>query len=164
LRLEYKTSADPFRVRLATIIQAQLARVGVEVKVRSLDWGTFYGDVKGGRFQMYSLTWVGIKTPDQFRYIFHSQSVPPDGANRGRYRSVEADRLIEQAEAETDLAGQARRYHRLQHHLLKDLPYIPLWYEDQVAAFGDAVSGYELVADGGWEGLVSIERGVDDGG
>ncbi len=163
LHLEYKTSADPFRVRLATIIQAQLARVGIEVKVRSLDWGTFYGDVKAGRFQMYSLTWVGIKTPDHFRYIFHSDSLPPDGANRGRYRSDEADQLIEQAEAATDLAGQALQYHRLQHHLLRDLPYIPLWYEDQVAAFRGNLSGYELVADGAWEGLVSIERGAGDG-
>ncbi len=163
LRLEYKTSADPFRVRLATIIQAQLAEVGIEVKVHSLDWGTFYGDVKAGRFQMYSLTWVGIKTPDHFRYVFHSGSLPPEGANRGRYRSTEADRLIEQAEAAPDLPGQARLYHRLQHHLLADLPYIPLWYEDQVVAFRRGVSGYEPVADGGWEGLATVERGGGDG-
>ncbi len=164
LRLEYKTSADPFRVRLATLVQAQLARVGIEVQVRSLDWGTFYGDVKAGRFQLYSLTWVGIKTPDHFRYIFHSESLPPKGANRGRYRDAAADRLIEQAEAATDLAGQARWYRQLQRHLLADLPYIPLWYEDQVAALGDAVAGYELAADGGWEGLTTLDRGdVDDG-
>ena len=163
LELEYKTSADPFRVRLATIIQAQLARVGIQVKVRSLDWGTFYGDVKEGRFQLYSLTWVGIKTPDHFRYIFHSDSVPPDGANRGRYRSGEADRLIAQAEAAPDLEGQALHYHRLQHQLLRDLPYIPLWYEDQMAALRDNLAGYEPVADGGWEGLVSIEREPYDG-
>jgi peptide/nickel transport system substrate-binding protein len=159
LRLEYKTSADPFRVRLATIIQAQLAGVGVEMKVRSLDWGTFYGDVKAGRFQMYSLTWVGIKTPDQFRYIFHSDSVPPNGANRGRYRSEAADRLIEQAESRTDLPGQAEVYRRLQHRLLEDLPYIPLWFEDQVAALRNGVAGYEPVADGGWEGLAATRKG-----
>jgi len=158
LRLEYKTSADPFRVRLATIIQAQLAQVGIEVDVRSLDWGTFYGDVKAGRFQLYSLTWVGIKTPDHFRYVFHSESLPPKGANRGRYRSNEADRLIESAETQPDLPGQAAAYRRLQRHLLADLPYIPLWYEDQVAAFAPGIAGYRLAADGSWDGLAEVEK------
>ena len=60
LRLVYKTSSDPFRIRLATIFQAQLARVGVEVDLRSYDWGTFYDDLKGGRFQRYSLCGVGL--------------------------------------------------------------------------------------------------------
>ncbi|MGB5835255.1 MAG: ABC transporter substrate-binding protein, partial [Thiohalocapsa sp.] len=95
LRLSYKTSSDPFRLRLATVIQAQLADVGIDLDIQSYDWGTFFGDIKAGRFQLYGLTWVGIRTPDIFRYVFHSDSMPPDGANRGRYRSDAADRLIE---------------------------------------------------------------------
>ncbi len=75
LRISYKTSSDPFRVRIATILQQQLGRVGIEVDVQSYDWGTFYGDIKAGRFQMYSLAWVGVKSPDIFRYAFHSQSL-----------------------------------------------------------------------------------------
>lgn len=156
LELEYKTSTDPFRVRLATIIQAQLAEAGIRVQVRSLDWGTFYGDVKNGRFQMYSLTWVGIRTPDHFRYLFHSGSVPPAGANRGRYRSSAADALIEQAERLPDLAAQTTVYRKLQRLLLEDLPYIPLWYEDQIMAAGRDVQGYTLAPDGRYDGLVDI--------
>jgi peptide/nickel transport system substrate-binding protein len=132
LELEYKTSSDPFRVRIATIIQSQLARVGIRVKVRSYDWGTFFGDIKTGRFQLYSLTWVGVRTPDLFRYIFHSSSLPPGGANRGRYHSAEVDRLIEAAEAAGDISLQAPIYRKLQALLLVDLPYLPLWYEDQL--------------------------------
>ena len=77
LRIIYKISNDPFRLRLATIIQSQLKSVGIEVEIRSYDWGTFYGDIKEGRFQMYSLSWVGLKIPDIFYYIFHSKSIPP---------------------------------------------------------------------------------------
>ena len=62
-RIVYKTSSDPFRIRLATILQHQLEQVGIVVDLRSYDWGTFYGDIKAGRFQMYSLAWVGIQTP-----------------------------------------------------------------------------------------------------
>ena len=160
LEIEYKTSSDPFRVRLATIIQAQLEAVGIRTRVHSLDWGTFYGDIKAGRFQLYSLTWVGVKTPDQFRAIFHSTSVPPAGANRGHYQNTRVDALIEQAEQQPDLEGQARVYRALQRVLLEDLPYIPLWYEDQIAAMGLDVRGYTPAADGNFDALVQTTRTV----
>lgn len=157
LHLVYKTSSDPFRLRLATVVQAQLEQVGIRVEARSYDWGTFYGDIKAGRFQLYSLSWVGIRTPDIFRYVFHSKSVPPDGANRGRYRSTEADRLIESARAEQDLDRQAGLYRELQALLLEELPYVPLWYEDQVYAGRTEVEGYRLAADGNYDGLNDLE-------
>lgn len=156
LELVYKTSSDPFRLRLATAIQAQLADVGIALEIRSYDWGTFFGDVQAGRFQLYGLTWVGLRTPDIFRYALHSASVPPDGANRGRYRSDVADRLIETARREPDLAVQARIYQRLQAHLLDELPYVPLWYEDQVFAARRGVRGYRLAPDGNLDGLAGV--------
>ena len=159
LQLSFKTSSDPFRIRLATVIQAQLARVGVEVQVQSYDWGTFFGDIKTGRFQLYGLTWVGIRTPDIFRYVFHSASIPPDGANRGRYRSRQIDWLIETARAESDLVKQAELYRRIQALLLKDLPYVPLWYEDQVYAARREISGYRLAPDGNYDALAEVEVG-----
>ncbi|MEQ8659362.1 MAG: ABC transporter substrate-binding protein, partial [Gammaproteobacteria bacterium] len=61
VRLTYKTSSDPFRVRLATVLQDQLAAVGITLAVQSYDWGTFYGDVAQGRFQLYGLSWVGLR-------------------------------------------------------------------------------------------------------
>jgi len=161
LRLVYKTSSDPFRVRLATAIQAQLARVGIQVEVRSYDWGTFYGDIKAGRFQLYSLSWVGIRTPDIFRYAFHSASVPPQGANRGRYHSPRADRIIEAARAEQELEHQAAHYRELQALLLEELPYVPLWYEKHICAYRNQVQDYRLAPDGSYDGLVEVELGSD---
>jgi peptide/nickel transport system substrate-binding protein len=158
LRLVYKTSADPFRIRLATIIQSQLADVGIRVDLRSYDWGTFYGDIKAGRFQMYSLAWVGIETPDIFRYVFHSQSLPPKGANRGRYRDPEADRLIERAAGLGSLEAQAPVYRQLQARLLEQLPYVPLWYEDHVLVRRTGIENYQLAADGNYDGLLRVSR------
>jgi len=156
LRLSCKTSSDPFRVRLATVIQAQLGEVGIEVRVQSYDWGTFFGDVKAGRFQLYSLTWVGIRSPDIFRYAFHSSAMPPAGANRGRYLSPAADRLIDAAAAEPDPQRQAALYRSLQHLLHLDLPYVPLWFEDQVLAARLGVTGYRLAPDGQYDGLEDV--------
>jgi peptide/nickel transport system substrate-binding protein len=156
--LVYKTSSDPFRIRLATIIQDQLGAAGIDVELRSYDWGTFYGDVKAGRFQMYSLAWIGIKMPDIFHYAFHSASVPPAGANRGRFASPVADRLITDADRSDDPQVQAAIYRKLQEHLLEALPYVPLWYEDNVFVARDDIRGYSLANDGNYDGLMAVER------
>lgn len=156
LRLVYKTSSDPFRIRLATIIQSQLNAVGIEVDLRSYDWGTFFGDIKQGNFQLYSLNWVGIRTPDIYRDIFASDSLPPKGANRGRYASNQVDELLHQAEQATELSRQAALYQQIEQQIHHDLPYIPLWYEDQISAQGSRISGYRLTPDGSYDGLAQV--------
>lgn len=158
LQLSYKTSADPLRLRIATVFQRQLSEVGIEVRLQSYDWGTFYADIRAGRFQLYSLAWVGIKTPDIFRYAFHSQALPPAGANRGRLDDAGVDALIEQAEAALDPEEQARAYRALQARLQEVLPYIPLWYEDHVFVARRELAGYRLAADGNYDGVQWVRR------
>ena len=142
LKLVYKTSTDAFRVRLATIMQAQMAEAGIDLQIKSLDWGTFFADVKAGNFQLYGLTWVGIKTPDIYAKAFGSQNFPPNGFNRGRYADAELDKLLA---AENWQAATARIHNQL--------PYIPLWYEGQFAAMRKNLTGYTLKSDGNWDGL-----------
>lgn len=157
LMLVYKTSSDPFRIRLATIIQSQLHDAGIGIDLRSYDWGTFFGDIKGGNFQLYSLSWVGVRTPDILRYIFASDALPPAGANRGRYASPDVDALLKQAAAADTLQAQAGLYRQVEARLHRDLPYVPLWYEDQYAALNHRVGGYRVSADGNYDGLNRIE-------
>ncbi|MCU7845854.1 MAG: ABC transporter substrate-binding protein [Candidatus Thiodiazotropha sp. (ex Monitilora ramsayi)] len=157
LRLVYKTSSDPFRIRLATIIQAQLSQIGIEVELKSYDWGTFFGDIKAGNFQLYSLSWVGVRTPDVFRYIFASDSIPPTGANRGRYKSAVVDELLREAEQATTIESQTEIYRQVALQIHKDLPYVPLWFEDQYAAYGHRITGYRVSTDGNYDGLNHIE-------
>jgi len=158
LRLVYKTSSDPFRVRLATILQQQLAEAGIRMSISSYDWGTFFGDIKAGNFQVYSLSWVGIKSPDIFRYAFHSASLPPAGANRGRFADDRTDALIEAAMQQNDPRRQAALYRRLQTRLLEQLPYIPLWFEDQYVVAREGIAGYRLAADGNYDALSQVVR------
>lgn len=162
VRIVYKTSSDPFRIRLATIVQHQLQQIGIAVDLRSYDWGTFYGDIKAGRFQMYSLAWVGIQTPDIFDYVFHSESVPPRGANRGRFRSARADAFIDRARIAPDLAAKRRWYVHLQHHLADALPYVPLWYEDHIFIARREIEGFTVARDGNYDSLAQVRRSSPD--
>ncbi|HSR02310.1 MAG TPA: ABC transporter substrate-binding protein [Methylophilaceae bacterium] len=147
LNLVYKTSTDPQRVRLATILQAQLAKIGIKIEIRSLDWGTFFDEVKNGQFQIYGLTWVGIKTPEIYAKTFGSENTPPKGFNRGRYVDEELDLML----AKQDWSSATLRIHN-------QLPYIPLWYEGQVVVMHKEIQGYSPKPDGNWDDLASVTK------
>lgn len=149
LKLIYKTSTDAQRVRLATVMQAQMREAGIELEILSLDWGTFFDDVKHGKFQLYGLTWVGIRTPEIYRLAFHSESVPPKGANRGRFQDAVTDSLIEQS----DWQAVSERVNEM-------LPYVPLWYEGQFAAMRKNITGYTVRSDGSWDGLATVTKNL----
>lgn len=158
LELSFKTSSDSTRIRLATIYQSQLAKIGIKVNIQSYDWGTFYSDIKQGRFQLYSLAWVGVKSPDILQYVFDSKAIPPKGANRGRYRDATADKLIKQAGTAKTIAKQAEGYRQLQTHLQQTLAIIPLWYEDQYAVSRKEIKGYQVYSDGRFDGLLKVQK------
>ena len=147
LKMIYKTSTDAQRVRFATILQAQMRPAGIELEIRSLDWGTFFADVKQGNFQLFGLTWVGIKTPEIYAKAFGSTNFPPNGFNRGRYADVELDKLL----ANEDWPAATVRIHA-------QLPYIPLWYEGQFAAMQKNINNYAPKPDGNWDDLTTITR------
>lgn len=145
LTLIYKTSTDPQRVRLATILQAQMQEAGIDLQIKSLDWGTFFADVQKGNFQLYGLTWVGIKTPEIYSKVFASNNLPPQGFNRGRYQDAVLDQLLEKE----DWPAVTRRLHT-------QLPVIPLWYEGQFAAYRQTITTYQPMPDGNWDGLTQV--------
>jgi peptide/nickel transport system substrate-binding protein len=145
LRLVYKTSTDAQRLRLATIMQAQMRVAGIDLEIRSLDWATFFAEIKQGNFQLYGLTWVGVKTPEIYAQAFASDSVPPKGFNRGRYQDAELDKLL----STDDWQAVTQRVHQ-------QLPYIPLWYEGQFAAMQKGMQNYSPKADGNWDDLATI--------
>ena len=145
LKLVYKTSTDAQRLRLATIMQAQMRVAGIDLEIRSLDWATFFAEIKQGNFQLYGLTWVGVKTPEIYAQAFASDSLPPKGFNRGRYQDAELDKLLNT----DDWQAVTQRLHQ-------QLPYIPLWYEGQFAAMQKGIQNYSPKADGNWDDLATI--------
>ena len=145
--LVYKTSQNELGRRIATVLGHQLDRVGIKMKIRSYEWGTFFGDIRNGNFQLYSLTWVGISDPDIYRYIFHSRFMPPAGLNRGRYRNARVDALLEDARQPIAPEARARIYGEVQRILGDELPYINLWHSVNVAVFDKRISGYRVFPD-----------------
>jgi len=152
-KLIYKTSQNQQRIWIAQAIADQLGKVGIDVEVRSLEWGTLFADIQAGNFQIYTLTWVGVVEPDIYYTAFHSQSLPPKGANRGRYQNPGLDQLLDQARTNPSRPERKVFYSRVQKILAQDLPYVSLWYSNNLVVSDQRLLGFELGPGGEWTGL-----------
>jgi peptide/nickel transport system substrate-binding protein len=154
--LIYKTSQNEQSRRVAEVIQQQLAEVGIDIKIKSYEWGTFFDDIRSGNFQLYTLKWVGVTDPDIFYYVFHSSNIPPKGANRGRYRRQQVDRLLEEGRRTLDMEKRKDIYSAAQKFIALDLPYISLWHHNNVAAMKKNLKGFVLYPAGDLYSLQNV--------
>jgi peptide/nickel transport system substrate-binding protein len=152
--LTMKTSTEESTRLLAAVLQQQLREVGIALDIRTFEFATFFTDVTRGAFQMYSLRWVGgNEDPDIFEYAFHSSKFAPNGANRSFYSNPRLDALIDKARTELDQAARKQLYAEIQDILARDLPYIDLWYNDNVLVHSSRVHSLSLQASGNYDFL-----------
>lgn len=156
--LTMKTSTDENTRLMVAVMQQQLREVGIALDIRSFEFATFFADVTHGAFQLYGLRWIGgNEDPDIFEYAFHSAKFPPNGANRGYYSNREIDRLIDQARQEVDTAVRKELYAKVQLILAQELPYIDLWYLDNVLVHNKRVRNLQLNPAGNYDFLRTAE-------
>jgi peptide/nickel transport system substrate-binding protein len=153
-----KTSTDENTRLMVAVMQQQLREAGIALDIRSFEFATFFADVQHGAFQMYGLRWIGgNEDPDIFEYAFSSAKFPPNGANRGYYSNPKVDALIDKARREIDPNVRKPLYAEIQSILANDLPYINLWYLDNVLVHTRRVRNLKLNPAGNYDFLRTAE-------
>ncbi len=123
------------------MLAAELSRVGVEARVRALEWAAFVALVDAGDFDAASLGWSTVDpNPDPYFY-WHSSQCAPKGLNSVCYRNPEADRLMDEARREMDSGRRADLFHRLHRIFRDDAPVLFLVDSTQKFAFSNRVRG-----------------------
>lgn len=158
VRITLKTSTDETTRLMAAVLQQQLRSAGIDLQIRSAEFGTFYSDVTKGAFQMYALRWIGSnEDPDIFRYVFGSDRFPPKGGNRGRYVNARVDQLMKAAGDASDREEQRREYVEVQRILADELPGIPLWYPNNDVVYSTRLAGVRPRVSGNFDFLREAE-------
>jgi len=153
-----KTSTDANTRLMVAVMQQQLREVGIVLDIRSFEFATFFSDVQHGAFQLYGLRWIGgNEDPDIFEYAFHSSKFPPNGANRDYYSNPKVDELIDKARREIDPKVRKPLYDEVQRILAQDLPYINLWYLDNVMVHTKRVRNITMNPAGNFDFLRTAE-------
>lgn len=151
-----KTSSARTAVDHGRVLGLQLKTAGLQLKIESFEWGTFYGDLNAGRFQLALLKWVGAIDPDIYRLAFHSEEHPPKGRNRGFYKNVVLDKLLDQGASVMDRERRRLIYNQVQKMIQEDLVFIPLWHEDQITVARKNILNYDLSDNGDFVYLMKI--------
>ena len=135
-------------VEISTVIQANLAAVGVKASLRTFEWGTYLAKVRSDAPAMFALSWfLKSEDPDLSMYpLFSSKNSPLP--NRSNYNNPEVDQLLVQARQVGDRARRAELYRRAQRLIVEDAPWIFVDHEVQVVATRSAVKGFKLHPSG----------------
>jgi peptide/nickel transport system substrate-binding protein len=153
-----KTSTDENTRLMVAVMQQQLREAGIALDIRSFEFATFFSDVQHGAFQMYGLRWIGgNEDPDIFEYAFDSAKFPPNGANRSFYSNPKVDALIDKARREIDPKVRKPLYDEVQRIVAEDVPYINLWYLDNVLVHTKRVRNLKLNPAGNFDFLRTAE-------
>jgi peptide/nickel transport system substrate-binding protein len=165
LRLSMKTSTNEEYRLQATVMQQDLAKVGIDVDLESYEFATFYADVQKGNFQIYALQWVAgsLVDPDIIRRVFHSEQVPPAGFNRGHYNNPEVDRLIDRATTALDEKDRKVYYSAAQRIIAEDAPYIPIWNRVNAVVAVPTVANLHLSVLSNFESLKDATKTAGGG-
>ena len=135
-------------VEMATVIQANLATVGVKAALKTMEWGSYLGKLRAEAPQMFALSWfLKSEDPDLSMYpLFFSKNSPLP--NRANYANPEVDQLLLQARQVADQGKRADLYKRAQRLIVEDAPWLFVDHEVQVVATRANVKGFRLHPSG----------------
>ena len=115
------------RIKTAVIIQSQLKRLGIDVRVRTVEWAVFLSQfIDKGAYDALIMGWTVPLEPDLFD-VWHSSRMQPPGLNFMKYSNSELDVLIETARTSFDRLERKNLYDRAQVILHEEQPYCFLY-------------------------------------
>ena len=157
LHLVLKTSTDEQARVISAALQQQWRAAGIDLEIRPLEFATLLSDSIKGNFQINLLRWVGANNdPDIFDFVYSSTRIPPDGANRARYRNPEVDKLTAEIKVEMDQEKRKALCSQVQKIVAIDLPIFPLWFVDVVSVHRRDLGDLQLSPSGDFDFLATL--------
>jgi len=143
LAFEILTNQNKQREMSATLIQRRLKEIGIDVKIRVLEWASFIGRfIKTGEFEVVLLGWGLGQEPDQYN-IWHSSQQAPGQFNFIGYSNPQVDKLLEQGRLELNPDKRQEIYHQFAKILLEDSPIVYLYAGYGLPAIHKRVKGID---------------------
>ena len=117
---------NPNAKRMAELIQADWAKVGVEAEIVSFEWGEYLKRSKDGEHETVLLGWTGDNgDPDNFLFVLLGCEAA-SGANRARWCHRPFDDLLVQAKQTADVAERTRLYEEAQVIFKEEAPWVTI--------------------------------------
>ena len=135
---------NEIRAKCSEIIQRRLAEVGIQVKIRVVEWAAFVKDfINKRKFDATILGWSIPMEPDLYD-VWHSSKTGPEELNFISYKNAEVDALIEKGRETFDQSVRKQCYDRIQEILAEEQPYLFLYVPDALPIVHARFRGVEV--------------------
>ncbi|AXK47989.1 peptide ABC transporter substrate-binding protein [Aliarcobacter trophiarum LMG 25534] len=136
-------TGNDIRVNTAQILQYQLEKVGVIMKIRVMEWQAFLNTVVTPRkFETVLLGWSLALMPDAYP-LWHSNSAKLGGFNLVNYKNEKIDELIEKGSGTINKDELSVIYKEIFKIIANDLPYLFLYIPDSITAINKDIKNIE---------------------
>lgn len=151
---------NPDAKKMAELMQADLAKVGIAVELKTFEWGEYRKRLQAGEHTMGMLGWTGDNgDPDNFMGVLLSCESSGEGTmNVAKWCNEDFTKLINEAKATPNMAVRTDLYKRAQAIFHTEAPWVPIAHAVVFIAMRADVSGYKVHPFG-----TNIFEGVDIG-
>ncbi|MCF6317583.1 MAG: ABC transporter substrate-binding protein [Marinosulfonomonas sp.] len=141
-------------VEMGTFIQANLAAVGINCSIKTMEWGAYLKAYREHP-QMAQMSWNPPNgDPDIVMNMLLNSANSPPGWNAGSYKNEEVDKLVVGAQRISDPAERRALYLKAQALIAQDAPWIFVNHGSQIIAHSAKLKGFlvspnfDLVVEG----------------
>ncbi len=128
-------------ILIAEIIQNNLAKIGIKVKIETLEWLTFrYKIIAKRLFDVVLLSRHYIWDPDLYN-VWHSSKTREGEWNFLSYSNSQVDELLERGRKTVGRPQRQRLYQRIQEIMAQDPPCVFLYNADAIFAAKRKIQG-----------------------
>lgn len=145
LSFEMAYPDDPLHNALFQAIQADWAKLGIEVKPKAVTYDELVDDYLEPRTYQAALVDLNLsRFPDPDPYPFWAQAQATGGQNYARWSDRQASEFLERARVTVDLGERAKAYRNFQVRFTTEMPALPLYYPVYTYAVDQQVQGVRM--------------------
>ncbi|ADG91955.1 extracellular solute-binding protein family 5 [Arcobacter nitrofigilis DSM 7299] len=136
-------TGNDIRINATQIIQYQLAKIGVKMKIRVMEWQAFLNTVVHPKnFEAIVLGWNLALMPDAYP-LWHSESMKKGGFNLVSYSNKEVDELIVKGATTIDKKKLSKIYKKIFRIIAHDTPYLFLYIPNSITVVSKKIKNIE---------------------
>jgi len=137
---------NPDAKKVAELIQADLAKVGIKAEIKSFEWGEYRKRLQAGEPQMALFGWTGDNgDPDNFMgTLLSCTSARPGGSNVAKWCNEDFTKLIDQAVATADVKKRTELYMKAQEIFHEEAPWFPIAHSVVYMPMSKKVVGFKV--------------------
>lgn len=145
LKLEFKyNQGNNVRKNIGKLLQTEAERVGIDVRMESVEFVTLLEDADQRNFDLVALAWVKAPGLDDMKQIWHSSADRPGGSNRVGFANLESDQIIDQIRVTLNPEKRNKLYQQVQQIIYDEQPYIFLFVPSERIAISNRFDGTEV--------------------